>query len=471
MNDNTLRFINYLSFKMDCLREQEANPLTLDVAKCEDYLNQLETMKEEKVEALKEAMPKNPITKKKEKPKVIYKADGSLSKHGETWFALLRELKLPDDTAGPVTYVDSYEDGNPNSTEQVKQWLFSLGWEPRTWKFIRNKNTGEERKIEQVRKNGHLCPSVLELVSRDKAIELLDGLTVISHRIGVLKGFLNNEKDGKVVAGAGGFTNTLRLQHRAPVVNLPGVEAAYGEWCRGVLVAPSDDTVLCGADVSSLEDMTKRHYIKPLDPEFVNDMSREGYDAHLDLALHAGAVTQEDIDKHNAGEINLKSLRSKYKAANYSCVYGVGAPKLARETGMKEKEAKALIEAYWDRNWAVKKVAKDQYVKTLKDGSMWLKNSVSGFYHNLRFDKDRWSTTNQSTGVYVFDLWVGFCRAMGLEISMQYHDEILFTVKKGDEGRVSKILHEAMKKVNERLKLNVTIEIEEQYGLSYASVH
>jgi hypothetical protein len=446
----------------------------LDVELCEKYLSELEQKKEEKVQALKKAMPKNPITKKKEKPKVIYKKDGSLSSHGVKWFETLRELKLPEDTAGPVTYVDGYEDGNPNSTDQVKNWLFGLGWKPRTWKYVRDKVTGDERRIEQVRKEGHLCESVKELASKDPAIELLDGLSVITHRIGVLKGFLNARTGSsmdKVVSSAGGFTNTLRLQHRAPVVNLPGVEAEYGEWCRGVLVSPDDDHVLCGADVSSLEDMTKRHYIKPLDPQFVDDMSRDGYDAHLDLALHAGAVTQEDIDKHNSGEINLKPLRSKFKAANYSCVYGVGAPKLARETGMREKEAKALIDAYWDRNWAVKKVAKQQYVKTLKDGSMWLKNGVSGFYHNLRYDKDRWSTTNQSTGVYVFDMWVMFCRRMGLVISCQYHDEILFTVKKGDEERVSKVLHEAMAKVNETLKLNVTIEVEEKYGRNYAEVH
>ena len=470
MNENTLRFIRYLGFKMDCLREQEAHPLTLDVEKCTEYLETLEAMKEEKVEALTKAMPKNPIMKKKDRPKVLYKADGSLSVHGEKWFEILREQKMPDDVQ-TVTYVDGYEDGNPNSNEQVKNWLFSLGWKPRTWKYVRNKATGEERRIEQVRKDGHLCSSVLDLVSKDKAIELLDGLTVISHRIGVLKGFLNAQVDGKVVSSAGGFTNTLRLQHRAPVVNLPGVEALYGEWCRGVLISPDSDHVLCGADVSSLEDMTKRHYIKPHDPQFVEDMSVDGYDAHLDLALHAGAVTQEQIDKHNAGEINLKPLRSKYKAANYSCVYGVGAPKLARETGMSEREAKALIDAYWDRNWAVKKVAKDQYVKTLSDGTMWLKNEVSGFYHNLRYDKDRWSTTNQSTGVFVFDMWVMFCRLAGLKISMQYHDEILLTVAKGDEARVSGIIHEAMSKVNERLKLNVVIEVEEQYGDSYASVH
>jgi len=36
-----LRFIRYLSFKMDCLREQEVNPLTLDVELCEKYLSEL----------------------------------------------------------------------------------------------------------------------------------------------------------------------------------------------------------------------------------------------------------------------------------------------------------------------------------------------------------------------------------------------------------------------------------------------
>ncbi len=67
--------------------------------------------------------------------------------------------------------------------------------------------------------------------------------------------------------------------------------------------------------------MTKRHYIKPIDPQFVEDMSVDGYDAHLDLAKYAGVVSQEDIDKHNSGEISLKPIRTKYKAANYSCVY------------------------------------------------------------------------------------------------------------------------------------------------------
>lgn len=477
MIENTLRFIRYLGFKMDCLREQESNPLTLDVELCEKYLAELEHKKEEKVEALKKAMPKNPITKKKEKPKVLYKKDGSLSSHGMKWFETLRELKLPEDTCGPVTYVDDYEDGNPNSTDQVKSWLFSLGWKPRTFKYVRNKDTGEERRIEQVRKDGHLCQSVRELTSKDSAIELLDGLTVLSHRIGVLKGFLNNQVDGKVVSSAGGFTNTLRLQHRAPVVNLPGVEAEYGEWCRGVLI-PEEGKIMVGADVVSLEDTLKQHFIYPHDPEYVEEMNADGFDPHLSLGIEAGKVTEDDYqfyinceDENDERFKSIKSIRKPMKTTNYACQYNVGAKTLARNSGMTEREAGQLIDAYWKKNWAIKRVAKGQYVKTLKDGTMWLKNPINGFYYNLRYDKDRFSTLVQGSGDYVFNLWALFCRKTGIQLHLNYHDEWLTSVPDGQQDLVYEKAQDAMDKVNETLKLNKEIKMDAQGGYSYAECH
>ena len=73
-------------------------------------------------------------------------------------------------------------------------------------------------------------------------------------------------------------------------------------------------------------------------------------------------------------------------------------------TGMSKSEAKKLLEAFWSRNWAIEKVASSLRVRELFNG-MWLKNPVSGFWYSLRSDKDRFSTLNQSTGVYCFDSW------------------------------------------------------------------
>jgi len=83
---------------MDCLREQEENPLTIDVAKCEEYLEVLGKLKEEKVAALKLTMPKSPINKAKTEPKgAKYKKDGTLSQHWKNWYTFLEDLKLPPD--------------------------------------------------------------------------------------------------------------------------------------------------------------------------------------------------------------------------------------------------------------------------------------------------------------------------------------------------------------------------------------
>jgi hypothetical protein len=46
----------------------------------------------------------------------------------------------------------------------------------------------------------------------------------------------------------------------------------------------------------SLEDTTKRHYIQPLDPDYVESMSVPGFDPHLTLSLLAGRITQEEYD-------------------------------------------------------------------------------------------------------------------------------------------------------------------------------
>ena len=462
------KLIDYLSFKLDCAREQEEMQWKLDVDKAQEAYDKIVAMKEEKVEQLAEAMPRKILTRVATQPKVMHKKDGTLSSHGEKWTALCAENKMPI-SAKTMTVATGEERGNPNSNDQVKDWLYSLGWKPRTWKFLRDKKTGEERKIEQVRKDGELCGSVTDLISGNPSVDLLDGLTVLTHRAGILKSFLECHKDGWLQAGVAGLTNTFRFKHFKPLVNLPSVDKPYGDVIRGCLTCP-DGYTLAGADMTSLEDTTKRHYMKPLDPKYVEEMSREGFDPHLDLALHAGVINQDDIDKHNSGERSLKALRKNYKVVNYSATYGVGAPKLARETGMSQSEAKTLLNAFWSRNWSIEKVASTARTRELF-GSMWILNPVSGFWHSLRSDKDRFSTLNQSTGVYCFDTWVSLCRDKGIKCVGQFHDEIIALVKEGGESNVEAIMHEAAIQLNDKVKLNVPLGTDVQFGKTYADIH
>lgn len=82
------------------------------------------------------------------------------------------------------------------------------------------------------------------------------------------------------------------------------------------------------------------------------------------------------------------------KQVNFSAIYGVGPPKLAKTLKIPVKEAETLLKAYWILNHAVKKVAEDCIIKKVK-GQKWLFNPVSGFWYFLKEDKDAFSTLNQ----------------------------------------------------------------------------
>ena len=463
------KFFRYLQFKMDCAAEAERVGWKLDVDLAKDCVTKLTEQQSSKINELKGVMPRVKITTKKSKPKVCFKKDGSPSSHGERWFALLDEHRLPRHYEGEVEVIKGWDQPNPNSNDQVKSWLFSLGWEPCTFNYIKESPT-ETRLVPQVRSNGELTKSVKRLIKDNPVVSVLDGLTVIQHRLKIFEGFLECEYNGYVRAEIDGLTNTLRFKHKKPLVNLPAVDKPWGREVRGCLTVP-DGYTLCGADMTSLEDTTKRHYMYPYDPDYVNDMSQEGFDPHLDLALHANAVSQIEIDEYNAGRNDqLKDLRKDFKVVNYSATYGVGKAKLARTTGMSEEAAQELLDAYWKRNWSVKAFIDNQKVRKIND-EMWVQNPVSKFWHSLRYEKDVFSTLNQSTGAYCFDKWVAYYRTRRPNIIGQFHDESINLVRKGEEDEHSSALEWAIKKLNENLKLNVDLGIEIQYGQRYSDVH
>ena len=397
----------------------------------------------------------------KTKPKVFRKKDDKLSANGRRWLDLLEENGLPSSYNGEVSVVKGVEEANPMSSDQVKDWLTGLGWKPCTFK------EGSNGPVPQ---GGELTASVRLLIDNNPTVEVLDGLTVLQHRLSIFKGFLECQRNGYVKAEIAGLTNTLRFKHSKPLVNLPGVDKPWGAEIRGCLTAP-EGYVLCGADMTSLEDTTKRHYMHPYDPDYVAEMSQDGFDPHLDLAKHAGAITQYDIDEYNKGNRpELKTMRKNYKVVNYSATYGVGANKLSRETGMSTEEAKALLEAYWNRNWSVKKFSESQRIRTINT-QMWVQNPVSKFWYSLRFEKDAFSTINQGTGAYCFDRWVALYRLHKSNIVGQFHDESINVVRKGEENEHTSILQWAIEKLNEQLKLNVDLGIDVQYGQTYADVH
>lgn len=295
------RIIDYLSFKMDCARQQEADRWKLDVGRATTLLKDLSYRYDEKVTQLIAVMPKKKIIKVRTKPPKMYLKGKlrTLTKAGEAWYDLLSRVGLPEDYEGPVEETVALEDGKPSSHEQVKKWLYDLGWEPLSFEFKRDKETNEVRKIPQVKNkfddSGGICPSIKALYDKEPNLEILDGMSVLAHRIGIVEGFIENVDDeGYLKAEIGGLTNTLRFKHRV-IVNLPGVDKPFGADIRGCLIAP-EGYELCGSDMSSLEDKTGLHYTSQFDKDIIVRKSEEGYDPHIEMCVMAGLMTKDEAE-------------------------------------------------------------------------------------------------------------------------------------------------------------------------------
>ena len=291
LHDDAWRYIEYLNFKMQCAADQEELRWKVDVPKAKALLDELETIEKEKHAELVKVMPKKVIFKAVNRPA----EDGKWNKDGSMsvkWvkFEEKRKANCQPEDVKTFNVIDGYADGNPGSHVQVKDWLYSLGWQPCTFKY------DDGRAIPQVREEGELTDSVVRLAEVDPAVSVLEGLSIVQHRRSVVKGFLAAlDDEGYVFAGVNKFTNTLRFKHVKPLANLPGVDKPYGKEIRGLLIAP-DGHVLCGSDMDSLENNTKLHYMMPYDPEYVKDQQSSNYDPHMALLVVAGEITKEDYE-------------------------------------------------------------------------------------------------------------------------------------------------------------------------------
>lgn len=476
------RLLDYLALKMDCARLQEESKWKLDVQSVEENLAELSSLQEEKKNALSAVMPQVPEITLKFQPKRFINTKGEFTKLGQDWIKLCFENGYSADFEGPIEVVKGLSPGNPSSNDQMKDWLFSLGWEPETFKDTKNKITGEAKSIPQINKphGGGICESIKALYEKEPNLELLDGMSVLQHRIGILKGFLRDQEDGYLQARVNGLTNTLRFQH-AEIVNLPKVDKLYASPIRSALMA-EDGEELCGSDMSSLEDRIKQHFIYPHDPDFVNEMLSDTYDPHLSLALKAGSITYEQMIAYVTKEDTktIKGIRDIFKNGNYACQYGAGVSRLAITAKVSYEEAAKVHKAYWEKNWAIKVVAQEQVVKSV-NGQMWLLNPISKIWYSLRYEKDIFSTLVQGTASYVFDMWVQNILKERRQLTGQFHDEIIICVKKGFssynpdtkkwEGTIVDFLKAMIKKTNDQLKLNRELDIDVQFGERYSNIH
>lgn len=316
------RILTFLMFKADCARLKEKTKFKVDIEKLDGLIDSLgKTIEEAKTE-LESVMPPVPQYTEKKRPAKPYKQNGELSVSGLSWRDIVARVGEKDQSGNIVVeqidldtirILKGYDPPNINGHQQIKDFLFSKGWEPRSFKFVKDEKAQQEwadsgfkphlkpkpRAIPQVSIDGddgkELCPSVLELAERVPEIMSYAKYTTIKHRLDMCKGFKESLREGGYLcARVGGYTNTLREKHRE-LVNLPSVKKPYGKDIRGLLVAEKGK-VLLGSDMSSLEDRVKMNFMIPYDPDYVESLNTDGYDPHLATAVAAGLITEQELE-------------------------------------------------------------------------------------------------------------------------------------------------------------------------------
>lgn len=479
--NDTSHIINYLNMKMKHLAIQQGNKWKLDVPATEILLNELECKLHAQVIELKKVMPQVPVKVLKEHPAKAYKANGKLSSHGKKWYALLLTEGMPIDTTELVV-IKGYDEPNPNSPAQIKEWLYSFGWVPETFKYERDKETGKERKIAQVNvpnSGGEVDPGILKLHDKypEQGFDHIQGLGILKHRVGMVKGFLENQVDGFLSAGASGLTNTLRWKHRT-LVNIPSVRVPYGKEIRSLLIS-GNNKLLLGSDLSSLEDKCKHHYQWKYDPEYVKMQQAPGFDPHLLMCEMAGLLTPQQVQDHKDKKVDYSHIRHAGKSCNYASQYGAGAPTIARAAGVALPIGEKLHKAYHDLNWSIDVIAENTKVKKA-NGLSWQLNPVNGLWYWLKSDKDRFSTLCQGTGSYICDMWIESCHTICREkygtdapVIGEFHDELIMRVNDSiiSKATMTRVVDDAMDMVNDIVKCNVEFGCEIKFGHNYAEVH
>lgn len=501
------RILTFLMFKADCARLKEKTKWKVDEPSLDGLIESLSEVIEGAKQELEAVMPPVAQFEEKKRPKKPYKQNGELSATGKAWEERLSRVGEKDDSGNviierldvdTIRILKGYEPPNINSHQQIKDFLFSKGWKPRNFKFVKDEEAQQAwadsgfkphlkpkpRAIPQISVEGEegkeLCPSVLELAEQVPEIMAYAKYTTIKHRLDMCKGFKSALREGGYLcARVGGYTNTLREKHRE-LVNLPSVKKPYGKEIRGILIA-ENRRVLLGSDMSSLEDRVKHHFMIPHDPDYVSTMMAPDYDPHLSTALASGLITEADMIEYKAGnkKPSVVVARSIGKSTNYAAVYGSGAETLSKTSGMSVVQAKISLEGYWKLNWSVKAIAEEQCVIDDNRGNMWLVNPINGFAYSLRSDKDRFSTLCQGTGSFFFDMWVDeilermFDKFGVKRLNGAFHDEYITSFGDTIENRkaMEDITNSAIDTINQRYKLRRQLGCEVQFGNRYADIH
>ncbi len=209
-------------------------------------------------------------------------------------------------------------------------------------------------------------------------------------------------------------------------------------------------------------------------------------DKHMVEAFNSGqdihAATAAKIYKKDISEVT-KEERSKAKSANFGIIYGISAWGLAEGLGIDRKEAKALIDGYFESFPQVKqfidsqvdKVRETGYAETMYHRRRYLPDINSGNGTVRAFaERNAVNAPIQGTAADIMKLAMvrvyNRMKTSGLQskLILQVHDELNFTVVPSEKQQLESIVLEEMQNV---CTLRVPLIADAGWGKNWLEAH
>ena len=254
---------------------------------------------------------------------------------------------------------------------------------------------------------------------------------------------------------------TGRLSSTEPnLQNIP-VRTEFGRRIREAFVVGDGYEQLITADYSQIEMRVMAHLSQ--DPGLI-EAYRQGEDLHNYVGSKVFGVGIDEV---------TPELRRRVKAMSYGLAYGLSAFGLAQQLDIPQREAKKLMEDYFERfggvrdylHKVVERARKDGFTATMFDRRRYLPE-LNADNRIARDNAERAALNSPIQGSAADIIKIAMLRVddalrrggLRSRVLLQVHDELVVEVADGEEAAIKELLHREMDSAAELLvPLDVSI--------------
>jgi len=265
---------------------------------------------------------------------------------------------------------------------------------------------------------------------------------------------------------------TGRLSSTNPnLQNIP-IRTERGREMRKTFI-PRDETYqLMAADYSQIE---LRIIAALAKEDNMIKAFQEGHDIHA-------ATAAKVFEVENISDVTSDQRRSA-KAVNFGIIYGQSAFGLAQNLGISRKEAKAIIDSYFEQYPKIKTYMAESvefarengYVETIMKRRRYLKDIqsgnaiVRGFAERNAVNAPIQGSAADVIKIAMIKLAAAMKKAnLKSKMLLQVHDELVFDVAKGEEDQLATMVKENMEQA---VKMEVPLDVEYKIAENWLEAH